>query len=181
MENMHKLSFTKLIQICICDVFTLNYIWRSVRFGWHTSAFLSTGTLTLPYLHHFPVFKSDAFMAFVIFFWPTQHPLDVTRTPSLPGPSRVYTTTLLAFVVALILSDYWKPLQLHRRVVMYLLTYLLWIGFPFLILSWLPLSPYQVDVVTSIWFFHFLCNMSCKCWHLFLYSDSFRVCTYRYI
>ena len=176
---MDKLSFTKLIQICIRDVFTLNYIWRSYRLWWYTSAFLSTGTFTLPYLHHFPIRKSDAFMVFVIFFWPTQHLLDVARTPSLPGPSSIFTITLpTAIVVSLTLSDNWKQPQLHRTYAMYLLTYLLWISLPFLILSWLPLSPYQFDVVSSVWFFHFLCHMYCNCWHLSLYLHSFY--TYRY-
>jgi len=131
--------------------------------------------LTLPYLHHFPVHKSGAFMEFVIFFWPTAHPLDVGRTPSLPGPSCIFTTILPVVVVSLILSDSWKQPQLHRTGVMYLLTYLLWIGLPFLILSWLPLSRYQVDVYG----FFTLCHMCCKCWHLALYLDSFY--TYRYI
>ena len=176
LENMDKLSFTKLIQICIRDVFTVNYIWRSCRLWWHTSAFLSTGTLTLPYLHHFPIRKSDAFMAFVIFFWPTQYPLDVARTPSLPGPSSIFTISLPIAVIVSLTFDNWKKPQLHWTCVMYTLTYLLWISSPFSMLSWLPLSPYQVDVVSSVGFFHFLCYMCCTCWHLTLYLDSL----YRY-
>ena len=155
-KNMDKLSFTKLIQICIRDVSTLNHIRRNCRLWWHTSAFLCTGTL--PYLRQFPIRKSDAFMAFVIFFWPTQHPSDVARAPSSPGPSSIFTISLpTAVIVSLTLSDNRKKHQLHRTCVMYLLTYLLWISSPFLMLSWLPLSPYQIDVISSVGFFHLLC------------------------
>ena len=59
-------------------------------------------------------------------------------------------------------TDNWKQPQLHRTGVMYLLTYLLWIGLSFLILSWLLFSAYQDDAVSFKWFFHFLCHTYCN-------------------